>query len=461
MVCRYRRDAAWPEGALSLGRRLATRAVFWIVVYLAVAVAPLVFALIDLEPGRGIVINFSVALGFVGLSMLGLQFALVARFQRVAAPYGIDVLLQFHRQIAYVGLAFVLAHPLLLFVANPEFLALLNPITAPLRAHMAVLSVIALLVLVALSVWRKRLHISYEAWQLTHGVLAVVVVVAALVHILLVDYYVDELWEKALWILMSAAFVWLLVWVRILKPVQRYRRPWIIETVIPEQGNTYTMVLGRSARSAHNSNGFTFEAGQFAWIMVGQSPFAITQHPFSFSSSAERTDRVSLSVKAAGDFTSQIGALVPGTPVYLDGPYGSFTVDRHEGPGFVLIGAGVGVTPLMSIMRTLADRKDVRPFYLFLNNRDRESVIFREEIEGLKSRLNLTVVHVLSHPDETWDGERGHLNADLLRQYLPERYQHLQYFACGPGPMMDATERALAQIGVPADRVHTERFVMV
>ena len=441
--------------------RHATHAVFWIVVYLAVAVAPLVFALIDLEPGRGIIINFSVALGFVGLSMMGLQFALVARFQRVAAPFGIDVLLQFHRQIAYVGLAFVLAHPLLLFVANTKFLALLNPLTAPLRAHMAVLSVIALLTLVALSVWRKRLHISYETWQLTHGVLAVVAVVAALVHVLLVDYYVDEPWEKALWILMSAAFVWLLVWVRIIKPLQRYRRSWVIEKVIPERGNTYTMVLEPSAGRAHNANGFTFEPGQFAWIMVGRSPFAITQHPFSFSSSAERTDRVMLSVKAAGDFTSEIGSLVPGTKVYLDGPYGAFTVDRHEGPGFVFIGAGVGVTPLMSMMRTLADRKDVRPSYLFLNNRDTESIIFREEIEALKSRLNLTVVHVLSHPDDAWKGERGHLNADLCRRYLPERYHHLQYFICGPGPMMDATEDALAEIGVPADRVHTERFVMV
>ncbi len=71
--------------------RLAAGAVFWILVYLAVAVAPLAFALIDLEPGRGLAVNFSVALGFVGLSMMGLQFALVARFQRVAAPFGIDV----------------------------------------------------------------------------------------------------------------------------------------------------------------------------------------------------------------------------------------------------------------------------------------------------------------------------------------------------------------------------------
>ena len=441
--------------------KLAVRGASWILVYLAVAVAPLVFAVIDPTPGRGFLINFSVALGFVGLAMLGLQFALVARFQRVAAPFGIDVVLQFHRQIAYVALLFILAHPVLLFVTDTEFLALLDPITAPWRARIAVLSTVALLVLVALSIWRKRLRIGYELWQFTHGVLAVVAVVAALAHVFLVGYYVDKPWEHALWLLMSAAFVFLLVWVRVGRPLQRYGNPWRIEEVIPERGDTYTMVLKPSNRHAKNHNGFAFRPGQFAWIMIGRSPFAITQHPFSISSSAEQTDRVALSVKVAGDFTSEIGALQPGTTVYLDGPYGAFTMDRYEGPGFVIIGAGIGVTPLISMMRTLADREDARPCYLFLCNRDWESITFREEIEELKTRLNLSVVHVLSHPSGDWECEKGHINATMLLCHLPKRYEHLQYFVCGPEAMMDATESYLDEIDVPEEQVHAERFGMV
>jgi predicted ferric reductase len=105
--------------------------------------------------------------------------------------------------------------------------------------------------------------------------------------------------------------------------------------VIAERGNTYTIALKQQ-----NEGGFHFEAGQFAWIMAGKSPFATTQHPFSISSSAERPDRVTLSVKAAGDFTSSIAALKPGTTVYLDGPHGAFTLDRHEGPGLRLCRSG-------------------------------------------------------------------------------------------------------------------------
>jgi predicted ferric reductase len=443
---------------------MAVRGAFWIFVYLAVAIAPLIFAWSGPEPGRGLLINLSVALGFVGLAMMGLQFALVARFKTISAPFGMDVVLQYHRQIAYVALLFILAHPILLFIENVQFLALLDVFTSPLRAKMAVTSTVALLLLVTLSVWRKKLRISYETWQLTHGVLGVVIIATALAHVFLVGYYVNEPWEKALWIAMSAAFVFLLLWVRVIRPLQRYRSAWRVEEVISERGETSTIVLEQQ-----NGDGFAFEPGQFAWIMAGKSPFAITQHPFSISSSAERTDRVTLSVKAAGDFTSSIAALKPGATVYLDGPHGAFTIDRHEGPGFVFIGAGVGVTPLMSMLRTLADREDVRPCYLFLGNRNKESITFREEIEALRSRLNLEVIHVLSRPEEGWEGEKGHIDAAVLsrgltgeeHRRLPERHRRLIYFICGPDEMMDAAEGALAHLGVPAERVHSERFGMV
>jgi ferredoxin-NADP reductase len=79
------------------------------------------------------------------------------------------------------------------------------------------------------------------------------------------------------------------------------------------------------------------------------------------------------------------------------------------------------------------------------------------------------VVHVLSHPDRDWQGEKGHINASVLsrrlsgseHRHLPARCRRLVYFICGPNAMMDATENALAHLGVPAEKVHTERFGMV
>jgi predicted ferric reductase len=437
---------------------LALRGALWIGLYVFVAVSPLVFAVIGVaQPGRGFATDFSVALGFVGLSMMALQFALIARFETVASPFGMDALIQFHRQIGYVALLFILAHPILLFVSRPEALALLNVATAPTRARCAVGSTVCLLVLVATSVWRRRLRVSYELWQLLHGVLAVLVVVLALAHVGLVRYYVAKPWQQALWVAMTATLVGLLGWVRIVKPLVRYRHPWRVEEVIAERGNAWTLVLKPDGHA-----GFAFEPGQFGWMMVGRSPFALTQHPFSFSSNAEQAGRLSFTIKARGDFTASIAALRPGTRAYVDGPHGVFSPDRNEGPGFVFIAGGVGITPLISMVRTMIAREDTRPCVLFYANRDWDGVTFREELDGLAGgHPNLRVVHVLEKPPEGWTGEKGYIDAAMLKRHLPARYLRYQYFVCGPGPMMDAMDRALVTLGVPAERINTERFDMV
>ena len=68
---------------------------------------------------------------------------------------------------------------------------------------------------------------------------------------------------------------------------------------------------------------------------------------------------------------------------------------------------------------------------------------------------------MLSHPDEGWQGETGHLDAAVLDRHLPPRRERLQYFICGPEGMMDAAEGALNKLGVPGEHVHSERFGMV
>jgi ferredoxin-NADP reductase len=112
------------------------------------------------------------------------------------------------------------------------------------------------------------------------------------------------------------------------------------------------------------------------------------------------------------------------------------------------------------MVRTMADRGDVRPVLLFYGNRDWDDVAFRDELEQLTARLDLTLVHVLERPPAAWDGETGYITADVLARHLPRGYERFQFFICGPDPMMDAAEAALVELGVPRERVHTERFDM-
>lgn len=432
--------------------RAVVRGIAWLGILIGICVAPLAFALMSTNrPGQGFWTDFSVALGFVGLALMGIEFALVARVKAVAEPFGTDALVDFHRQIGYAGLAFVLIHVAL--SAELRKVKSFTPAETPSRVWFGAVAAAALVVLVATSVWRRQMRLSYEMWQILHAVLAVIAVVAALVHVLLVNYYVDTVWKQVLWSLMTAAFIWLLVWVRLLRPLQLRRRPWTVERIRPERDRTTVLTLRPAGH-----DGLRFEPGQFAWITVGRSPFSVTSHPFSLCSSAETTGSVEVAIKAAGDFSSSVATVNPGTEVYVDGPHGVFSIDQYEGAGFCLIAGGVGIAPALSMLETLADRCDVRPVVLFAGNRKWDSIIFRDRIDELTARLNLKVVHVLEEPPPDWTAETGYLDADILTRHLPVGYQRFQFFACGPNPMLDAVETALVQIGTPADRIHTERF---
>jgi predicted ferric reductase len=115
--------------------RYAARGAIWVILYLFFILAPL-FALLagTLPPTRDFWTEFSVAIGYAGLAMMGLQFGLTARFRYVTDPWGEDVIYHFHRQISLIAVGLVVAHPLILFAVRPELLALLNSIQAPWRA---------------------------------------------------------------------------------------------------------------------------------------------------------------------------------------------------------------------------------------------------------------------------------------------------------------------------------------
>jgi len=433
------------------------RGAVWVILYLFFILAP-VFALLAgiLPPTRDFWTEFSVAIGYSGLAMMGLQFGLTARFRHVTEPWGEDVIYHFHRQISLIAVGLVIAHPLILFVVRPELLALLNSIQAPWRARFAALSTYSLIALVVMALWRAKLNISYETWHLTHIVLAAVAVTAGLLHMVGWGSYLTDPWKRALWIGLTIFWIGLLLYVRIVKPLFMLRRPYRVSEVRQERGDTSTLVMHPDGHP-----GFRFSPGQFGWLTLWGSPFKITGHPFSFSSSAEVTDgRVEMSIRNLGDFTSAIDKVPVGQRVYLDGPYGAFTIgnpaDMH-----VLIAGGVGVTPMMSMIRTLADRSDTRPVILLYGSRDWESITFREELEALKARLNLTVVHVLANPSAGWTGEQGFITADVFKRHLPPPYADHEYFICGPDVMMDAIEKALGEMNVPLSKYHSERYSFV
>jgi len=433
-----------------------TKGILWGVVYLALALAPLILLLATPLPDqRGFWREFAVALGFIGLSLMGLQFIPTARLGAIVEVVPMDTIYHFHHWTSVLATLFILAHPLVLIAENPNVLILFDLPNAPWRARAGITAALAVIGLTFLSVWRKELKLEYEPWRVLHNVLAVGATGLALWHIFGVRYYLSTLPQRILWIALPVVWAVILGYVRLYKPWQMVQHPYRVKEVREERGNCWTLAI-----EPVDHAGLSFEAGQFAWLTVDRSPFLIREHPFSFSSSPERPGPLEFTIKELGDFTSQIGELEPGTPVYVDGPYGEFSIDEHEAPGYVFLAGGIGSAPMMSMLRALADRGDKRPLYFFYGNFSWEQVTFREEIEDLERRLNLQVVHVLEEPGPDWDGEIGYITTDLLDRYLPEDREALVYFVSGPIPMIRVVNRHLLRLDIPRGQIHEERYEM-
>jgi len=437
-------------------RRVTTKQIIWLAAFAFALFAPILVMVLAPRPmGRQFWRDAAVALGFLGFALMGLQFIPVGRLRFLTDTFLLDGIYKVHHDLSRVAFYLVLAHPLLLVLQNPHNLVTLNLLGAPWKFRAGVLAFLVLVALIMTSVWRRWLRLSYEAWRILHNLLSVAVVGFSLFHILRVDYYTSHPLQRALWIVAAGIWTAMILYIRVLKPWQLLKLPYQVKEVIPERGATWTLVLEPVGHA-----GMDFRAGQVAWLSVDQSPFRIREHPFSFSSAEGHPDRLEFTIRELGDWTNQVGALKPGTRVYVDGPYGTFDMEDHHGKGYTFIAGGIGSTPVLSMLRTLAERGDQQPLVFFYGNPTWESITFREELEELSTKLNLKVVHTLERPSEGWQGETGYINKAVLERHAPLDRKECVYFICGPLPMIHAVTRALHQLGVAPSQIHSEKYEM-
>lgn len=206
---------------------------------------------------------------------------------------------------------------------------------------------------------------------------------------------------------------------------------------------------------------FTFVPGQFLnvsfWIGGARM-----NRSYSISSSPTQREYVEITVRREprGAVSRHIVDLLKvGDQIEAAGPVGQFTFDGTEADSIVLLAAGVGITPMMSISRYLTERSWAGDIFFIYTCRTPADFIFADEVAALQ-RLNpkLHVAVTISKPEGTdWKGPRGRISKEWLTQTVPDlasRRIHL----CGPPSMMDSTKAILTELGVPPDRLKTEAF---
>jgi predicted ferric reductase len=431
-------------------------ALLWIAIYLAAILVPIALLLVGERPrAGGFWWDFALAIGYAALAMIGVQFALTARFKRATAPFGIDIVYYFHRYLATIALGFVLAHAAILYARYRPTVGSLDPREMSFAIAAGWIALLAFLALVGTSLLRKQLRIEYDRWRRWHVALAVLGLAAAVAHVFAIGSYLEPLWKALVWGGLAAAWFGLVVWVRAIRPWRLTRDPYRVTAVRREPGRSWTLRL-----EAERPPEVGYRPGQFAWLTLRASPWAMREHPFSFSSTPTRPGAIEFTIKELGDFTRTIGTIQPGERAYVDAPYGHFEIDRFaDAEGLVFVAGGVGIAPILSMLRALADRGDRRPIVLFYGNRRWDRIVARDELDALAAgALDLRVVHVLTEPPADWTGERGFVTLEVLKRHLPADAARFDYFVCGPMPMIRLVERSLRRLGVPYAKMHSEIF---
>jgi predicted ferric reductase len=210
-----------------------------------------------------------------------------------------------------------------------------------------------------------------------------------------------------------------------------------------------------------------YQAGQFAWLKIGSSS-PLPENPFSIAScSNTNSSDISFLIKDVGDFTHQISQLQVGRKVFIDGPYGNFGVEAFsaEHDQLVMIAGGVGIAPMISILRQMECDQDTslmsKKILLIYGNRVVEQAVDLKDMVKTESFKHLEMIQLVSEPTSHWQGLTGVLDLPTLEKILSSHQVNTktaQFLICGPAEMIDSAETSLDQLGAPLANIASEKF---
>ena len=208
---------------------------------------------------------------------------------------------------------------------------------------------------------------------------------------------------------------------------------------------------------------WTYRAGQFVDITLLDPPETDAEgntRGFSISS-APSEDVIMITTRLRDTAFKRVLQMMPiGTAVRIEGPFGDLRLHNAARPAIVLTG-GIGITPFRSILiESVRDGGLPYPVVVFYANRRPQDAAFLDELRELAGQeANLTFIPTMSalDPTEPWDGERGRIDASMLRRHVASVDNPI-YYLTGPPGMIHGLRTMLVDSGVDEDDIRTEEF---
>lgn len=408
-------------------------------------------------------ILISMLIGVMAYTWFVWQFILSARPKFIERYIGLDKMYRLHGLMAVVALILVFGHKT---IEEWFFGETLMTIMGSLAFMIFLLVSFISLAMVTKERWLKlpllkalkELMEGYK-YEVNKGIhnLSFIALIAMQAHVMMTSS--ARMSSKVLYVFMSYFMIALMFYGyhKVLKPWILNEYPCRVVGIKEESPTTWSIYFEPIEHHIH------YLPGQFGFFTM-----RINQkrevHPFSFSSSPTDQGLISITVKKLGDFTDKVHALKVGDTITVEGPFGDFSYLNHKDDLFIyMIAGGVGITPMISMLRHLRRTESQKPVILLWGVRKEEDLLFDKELgEMIEEMTHLTIIPVISDVPE-YQGETGYITAPVIEKYLVDtgfQIDHTGFYICGPPVLMKSSIKSLYHLGVRKEHIHYENFSM-
>ncbi|MGW3284531.1 ferredoxin reductase family protein [Streptomyces sp. NPDC001002] len=397
--------------------------------------------------------GIATALGRVTGMLCGYAMVVIvllsARIPPLERALGQDRLILWHRRLAPWGLYLLLAHAVLITVgyARAAKTGILAEIGQLLWSYAGILSATvgsALLLAAGVTSYRRaRRRMKYETWWAVH-LYTYLGLGLSFIHQIdtgapFVGHHLATTWWTSLWVGTLIVVLTFRIGLPLYRSIRHDLRIAQIASVGPD---TWSIVLaGRHLEKLPTAG------GQFMMWRFLRRELWWQAHPYSLSATPQ-AGHLRITVKELGDHSTALSCLTPGTRVAFEGPYGVFTADARRSRNVLLVGAGVGTTPIRALLDDLPRDTHV---VVLLRGRQREDIAHLDEFERLLAKRR-GLLHTLTGPRDTL-----RLDAPSLHTLVPD-IAGRDVFVCGPDEFTRRVVTAARDAGVPAAHIHHEDF---
>jgi len=405
----------------------------------------------DFNSVYAVVVSVSRLAALVGTYFAIVGIFLVARIPWVERGVGHDRLVTWHRTLGPWSLYLVGTHVLFILVgfAGEDSIPLYKELWQFLTQYewmwFALAGFVLMILAGATSYKKARAKMSYETWWMVH-ILTYGAIAASFMHQVIngsmfIGHPLNRAYWTGLYIAMGASVIYWRFWIP-------FYRSWKVnlkvEKVVVEGPGVVSVIMKGNSMTSLNAQGGQF----FGWRFLARGHFLMS-HPFSLSA-APTKNHLRITVKDLGDHSRSLAMIKPGTRVFVEGPYGAFTAGRSTQPHVVLVGGGVGITPIRALMDEFKGGAQID--VVFRASRE-EDLVLKQEMDYIAENSGGSIrVHYLVGP------RKNHpMDADSLKALVPT-FADSDIYICGPEPLVSAVRKAAEDLGVPKNRFHDEAF---